>query len=334
MNDNYYCSLADYGVVHVTGSDAAAFLQDHFCNDIDLLAEHDTQLTGYCTPKGRLLAILTVLRLQQDYYLVMHRSVVASVIKRLSMFAMMPRPAGKESGGRMVRTDVALTDASDALAIIGLSGTAIPSDIRAADGVVGTHEQSHWYQHDAGGERVIYLVADDRADELRESLRAAGVGHAPDSMWELADIRAGFPQITAATQESVVPQMANMHSLNAVSFKKGCYPGQEIVARMQYLGTLKRIMQRFRVSVAGAKPGDTLVDADQKEVGLILRVAPSDSNDEQEMLAVIRTSALERLKPPTNASASTDSLLRLAGDESARIEWLPLPYHVPTEGNQ
>lgn len=234
----------------------------------------------------------------------------------------------------MVRTDVVLTDASDAWTIIGLSGTAIPNDIRAADQVAGTHEHTHWFQHDAAGDRVMSLVAADRVDQYLAVLREAGVDEAAASVWELADIRAGLPQITAATQESVVPQMANMHSLNAVSFKKGCYPGQEIVARMQYLGTLKRIMQRFRVSGADANPGDTLVDTEQKEVGLILRVATGDTSDDQEMLAVVRTSALETLTTPMTAADSTDSPLRLAGEDTSKIQWLALPYRVQTEGSQ
>ena len=336
MNDNFYCTPQSYGAVCVTGADAAAFLQDHFCNDVSLLTTDSAQLSGYCTPKGRLLAIITVVRSGDDYFLVLHHSVLASVVKRLSMFAMMPRPAGKESGGRMVRTDVALKDVSAQYKVVGVSGDACTDDASGdthrsetdpAHNPVYASEHRICFRHDSSGTRTLCLVDTNTADRFISNLNSRGFTEISEAEWELMDIRAGLPQITADTQESVVPQMANLHSLHAVSFKKGCYPGQEIVARMHYLGKLKRITQRFRVSGGRAEAGGLIVDSSGKEAGLTLRVADAGNGD-QEILAVIRTAALS-----TDGDSGSQTALRLETTPESVLRLLELPYTVQTESN-
>lgn len=334
MNDTSFCVLPALGVVRVSGQDAAAFLQDHLCNDVNLVTESMAQLSGYCTPKGRLLAIMTVTRHQNDYYLVMHESVVASVVKRLNMFAMMPRPAtGGAAGGRMVKTDATLTDVTASSRVFGFFGSIGGAPIRAQD----ADSAYVYFPHDAATNRSCCIVAADKAQSFVATLVDKGSDEVSSAQWELADVRAGFPQITADTQEAVVPQMANMHSLDGISFKKGCYPGQEIVARMHYLGKLKRVTQRFLVTGGSATVGQAVVDVDGKEVGVVLRVADTGATDEQEILAVIKTDEIAR-QPESSKQVPANSKppgggIKLDEEAGAMLTVLDLPYSVQIEAS-
>ena len=215
--------LSRYGVLSVTGADARDFLHAQLTNDIENLALDRAALAGWCSAKGRLLATFLVIPAQQGFLLQLARDLAPAVAKRLSMF--------------VLRSKVKVADESDSWAQFGVWQADAPARVE-------------WE-----GDSVRVPVEERRFLRLERgagSLQCAG----KEEDWHLQEIRAGRPLITAATQDQFVPQMVNLETLGGVDFRKGCYPGQEIVARAQYRGQVKRRMVRLPAP-AGAqlKPG-------------------------------------------------------------------------------
>jgi folate-binding protein YgfZ len=214
------CALLNrYGLLAVTGADARAFLHAQLTNDIVNLPADRAALAGWCTAKGRLLATLLVIPSADGFLLQLARDIAPAVAKRLSMF--------------VLRSKVKITDESANLAQTG----------------VWTGD---WTQAEVAWEGPIVRV---RVGEGRYLVIGPGssepCGKGEDA-WTLAEIRAGRPFISAATQDKFVPQMVNLETLGGINFQKGCYPGQEIVARSQYRGEVKRRMKQF-AAPAGAQ---------------------------------------------------------------------------------
>ncbi|MBU9309647.1 CAF17-like 4Fe-4S cluster assembly/insertion protein YgfZ [Burkholderia multivorans] len=228
-----YMPLVQFGVIDVAGDDAATFLHSQLTNDIEHLDAASARLSGYCSPKGRLLASFLAWRAGHDVRLLVSKDIQAAVQKRLSMF--------------VLRAKAKLTDASDALAVVGFAGDvrdalsgifdALPDGVHVkVDGPAGALIRVP----DAAG-RKRYLWIGPRA-EVDARLAALG-GKLPvvsPAVWDWLDVRAGEPRITQPVVEQFVPQMVNFDVIGAVNFRKGCYPGQEVVARSQYRGTIKR----------------------------------------------------------------------------------------------
>ena len=213
------------GLLAATGADARAFLHAQLTNDIANLPSDRAVLAGWCTAKGRLLASMLVIPRGEGFLLQLARDLAPAIAKRLSMY--------------VLRSKVKVADESDAWAQYGVWDSSLNLSGVAWDGDVVT------VRVDEG--RFLRIGPVDRL-----SLAATR----PEDAWTLEEIRAGRPLISAATQDKFVPQMVNFEALGAVSFQKGCYPGQEIVARAQYRGEVKRRMVRVQVP-AGAelKPG-------------------------------------------------------------------------------
>jgi folate-binding protein YgfZ len=232
--ESFFAPLTDLGLIGAAGDDAASFLHSQLTNDVTHLNTEEARLAGYCSPKGRLLATFLMWRDAQQVFLQLPRALQPAIQKRLQMFVM--------------RAKAKLSDQSDNYAVIGLAGPAalnalaewfpvLPASpysrientngtlIRVADAQNGAR-----FQWIATPETLIGAWP-----KLAQHLAAVG-----PQAWRLSEIRAGVPQITTATQEQFVPQMINYELIGGVNFKKGCYPGQEIVARSQYLGKLKR----------------------------------------------------------------------------------------------
>jgi folate-binding protein YgfZ len=216
--------LNRYGLLAVTGADARDFLHAQLTNDIANLPPDRAALAGWCTAKGRLLASFLVIPSREGFLLQVARDLAPTVAKRLSMF--------------MFRSRVKITDESNAWAQYGIWD----ADLNVA-GVA-------WE-----GETVTVRVAERRFLKIGKSL--AENCKASEDAWTLQEIRAGRPLISAATQDQFVPQMVNFEALGAISFQKGCYPGQEIVARAQYRGEVKRRMTRVELPKGvELKPGE------------------------------------------------------------------------------
>ncbi|HVJ12174.1 MAG TPA: folate-binding protein [Burkholderiales bacterium] len=203
--------LSRYGLLAVTGADARDFLHAQLTNDVAHLPADRAAFAGWCTAKGRLLATLLVIPAPDGFLLQLAKDIAPAVAKRLSMF--------------VLRSKVKIADESDAWAQYGVWQPLL--------GVT-------W-----DGGTVSVPVGDRRHLKIGRGL-ALDCSRAEED-WTLEEIRAGRPLITAATQDKFVPQMVNLETLGGVDFQKGCYPGQEIVARAQYRGEVKRRMQRLPV---------------------------------------------------------------------------------------
>jgi len=248
-------------LIKVTGSDSRAFLQGQLTNDIEK-ATTVWQFSGYCNPKGRLLALLQVWRNDSDTYVIMDSSVVQATIKRLNMYVM--------------RSDVSIETVNEASFYGCFSENAWPE-------LAGMHN------HDVKrlAESLFALSYDDRF--LIIDLGNAVTG-SQGKRWLSADISDGLPQVNAQSVELFIPQMLNLDLLNGISFKKGCYTGQEIVARMHYLGKLKQRMFLCKASASTelVQTGNKIM-ADGKPSGTIVSASP----ESKEVLAVLRIETAE-----------------------------------------
>jgi folate-binding protein YgfZ len=233
--------LTRYGLLAVTGADARAFLHAQLTNDIQNLPAERAALAGWCTAKGRLLASFLVIPSSDGFLLQLARDLAPAVTKRLSMF--------------VFRSKVRINDESDAWAQYGVWQ---PAPRLAWD-----------------GDAVTVPVDEGRSLKIGKGLSLPATRSEED--WTLEEIRAGRPLISAATQDQFVPQMVNFETLGAINFQKGCYPGQEIVARAQYRGEVKRRLKRIQAP-AGAKPGQefeggVIVDAARGEALAVMPVS-------------------------------------------------------------
>ena len=213
------CRLTDRGVIRAVGADAASFLHGQLSNDVSRLGSAQARLGAYCSPQGRMLASLVFARSgPEELWLSLSADVLAPTLKRLSMF--------------VLRAKAKLSDASGDFAIHGLAGSAAPAGA------------APWSVSAQGDASVVQLYP---ADGQPRALFVAPVGSpAPQgqplslALWQLSEVRSGVATLTQPIFEAFVPQMVNYESVGGVNFKKGCYPGQEVVARSQFRGTLKR----------------------------------------------------------------------------------------------
>ena len=206
--------LTRYGLLSVQGADAREFLHAQLTNDIQHLPPDRAALAGWCSAKGRLLATFLVITAPHGFLLQLARDLAPAVAKRLSMF--------------VLRSKVRIADESDAWAQFGVWDS--------NESLAGISWQ---------GDRVTVPVGEGRFLKLEPAASASAECKGDEEVWALQEIRAGRPFITAATQDQFVPQMVNLEILGGVDFQKGCYPGQEIVARAQYRGQVKRRMVRL-----------------------------------------------------------------------------------------
>jgi hypothetical protein len=283
--------LPHLGVIRAQGEEAAKFLHGQLTQDFALLGPDEARLAAFCNAKGRMQAsFIAFKRAPDDILLVCSRDVLPATLKRLSMF--------------VLRTKAKLSDASGEFAPYGLAG--------AGGGA------APWsLVPDGAGHRIQLYPADGQS-------RAMWVGPAPaappdgpalaTALWQWGEVRSGIATITAPIVEAFVPQMLNYESVGGVNFKKGCYPGQEVVARSQFRGTLKR--RAFIVHAdAELAAGQEVFQADDPEqpAGLVAQAAPAPDGG-WDAIASLQLSAVQ------------------AGDlhaqraDGPRLHLLPLPY--------
>ena len=303
--------LSHLGVLRFAGPDAVAFLHGQVSNDVKGLGPTEARYGGYCTPKGRLLANFLLWRDGDGVLILFSRDVLTAVEKRLRMY--------------VLRSKVTISDVTGEYAAMGASGPAAPDAVSAALGVAAPLPSLGVGRAEAGSVAIRlpgnrFVVVSPRSESesvwsrLAESLRPAGT-----PAWQWLEIANGLPLVTAATQDELVPQMANLELVGGVSFDKGCYPGQEIVARSQYLGQVKR--RTYRAAVSAEEPpraGEPVYEgADATQTaGMILNAAPSPAGG-YEVLAVMQMAAAER----------ADLHLRAPNGPALRL--LSLPYALP-----
>ena len=268
-------------VIYISGADAADFLHGQFSGDVRALRAGQSLLTAWCNPKGRVLFLPRLLRDGAgEFYALLAKDQAAGFVKRLRMFTL--------------RAKVQIEDRCDNLGVL------------VSDGVVSSDDRA--LAHAINGERRWLVVPQHHIAAL---LQTHAVPLLDDNSALLADIRRGEPLLDGRLTEQFLPQELNLDILAGVSFNKGCYPGQEIVARVKFRGAVKRRVQRFCLAApTPPTPGTRLLGSDQVAHGTVLAAA-SCADQQCEVLAVVDLDAGE---------------LHLAGADHAVLSGLPLPY--------
>lgn len=288
--------LGHLGFIRARGADATKFLQSQLTNDFAALGRSEARLAGFCSAKGRLQASFVAWKADDDdVLLACSASVLAATLKRLSMF--------------VLRAQCKLTDATAEVPLHGLVGA-------AARRAIG--DARIWEKRDIDGTFVIRLP--DAAGLERCIVAAAPAATAAPAIaldiWRWLEVRSGVPSIEAATVDRFVPQMLNYELIGGVDFQKGCYPGQEIVARSQYRGTIKRRMFLFDCAAPAAPGIEVFHSAEPAQpAGMIVNAAP-DPRGGWSALAEVKLAELE---------GGTLQLGAAGGPELRRRE---LPYAV------
>ncbi len=300
-------TLAELGVIAVSGADAVRFLHGQLTSDIEHLGADRLALGGYCTAKGRLLASFRVWRDGETIHLLLPRELLPAVLKRLSMF--------------VLRAKATLADVSDAWTARAVFGVDAASRLRApgvtppataGDSVrLGEARLARLHRSTRLPERFLLLAP------AAATVPIAGLADLPvvgsGAFW-WSEIDAGVPTVFAATQEKFVPQMINFEVLGGVSFSKGCYPGQEVVARSQYRGKLRRRMQLAHCAAAAAAGADVFAEGEAEAAGTVVMTASAPGGGFDLLLEC----PLERTEGP----------LRLGAADGPPLAPRPLPYEL------
>lgn len=276
------CALTHLGIIRVSGPDARAFLQSQLSNDVLGLGDA-SQLSAYCTAQGRMIALFRVVPREGELYLLLPHELLEPVLKRLRMY--------------VLRAKVTLSDA-DNWAVLGLSGPQSAPLLRRAQLPAPAAPQAVTANDTTvlaiSGLAPRYLLLGPQATIRALSAQLPAAALVGSSAWSWLDIRAGLPTIGAATTEAFVPQMANLDLLGGINFRKGCYPGQEIVARTHYLGRLKQRLYRASLPAGHAlpPPGTTLsaTNLPGQPAGTVVD-AQRGPEDQVDLLAVIQISS-------------------------------------------
>ena len=302
--------LSSLSVLRAHGDDAQSFLQGQFSNDIRQVTETRSQLSAYCNPKGRMLAILRVFRTGEAYCLQLPGALAEATLKRLRMFVMRAKVKIELADAELLRIGLSGPNAETLIiAALGTAPTAV-DDCLNADGITilrlpGPHAR---FEILGTPEKMLALWP-------QFSARAKPAGA---SVWAWLDIMAGIPNVLPGTVEEFVPQMANLDLVGGVSFTKGCYPGQEIVARMHYLGRLKQRMFRAHAETAEPPRPGTPVFApslDGQSTGSVVDAQQSPEGG-SDILAVVHLSSRDA------------GLLHVGSRDGARMVIKGLPYSL------
>ena len=284
--------LTSFGLIEVSGTDARLFLHNQLSNDLLNLAPDRAQWTAYCSPKGRMLAGFLAWGAPPDrIYLACDRALVPGLVKRLRLF--------------VLRAKVVIDDVSERYALSGVTGGAdenIPFQLALTD------DSMHIALPAVDGQQRTLVIG---------PALAASAASDDETGWNAMMIAAGEVWLTPATQDQFVPQMVNFDAIGGINFKKGCYPGQEVVARAHYRGAVKRRMYPARVSGA-AIAGQPLFSGgiDAQECGMIAN-AITTADGSSTVLAVL----------PIQSRFETT--IHLAAVDGPVLTFLDLPYVIP-----
>jgi folate-binding protein YgfZ len=291
MSDDTWVRLANLGVILADGPDARAFLQGQLTADLDRLGPEDFVLAAVNSPQGRVQAIVRVVQREDAIAMILPSSMIDATLARLRKYVM--------------RAKVGLHGGTETLHAYALPRTAPPASI-------GLHASTRHVVH-AGTSYMNWIPASELVVALAPPSVAAHVDPAFEAAWHLEEIRAGLPQIYPQTHESFVAQMLNLDLVGGVSFEKGCYTGQEIIARTHFRGAIKRRMFRFAAASAPPPPGTRLVHGDQ-HAGEVVDSASCGAGSE--LLAVV-------------SLAQADDELRVEGTDPP-LRRLPMAYEIPS----
>ena len=297
---NGSCPLPHWGVIQAQGEDAANFLHNQLSNDVLLLPVGQSRLAAFCSAKGRMQASFILVKTAPDtVLLVLSLDLLAQTLKRLSMF--------------VLRAKVKMTDASGQWQLRGLMG----DSARAAVG-----QAAPWQTTAQDGAHAVALYPAVLGEShIPRALWIAPAGHAlpagaevPTGVWHWAEVMSGVTLVSQPVFEAFVPQMLNYESVGGVNFKKGCYPGQEVVARSQFRGTLKRrtALVHSPVALSAGQDVFTPTDPEQPCATVVQCAARPDGN------------GFDALVSGTLESMPTG--WHVGHSEGASLDLLPLPY--------
>ena len=292
-------SLSYLGLLEVSGEDAVTFLQGQVTNDVKKLTGNNSQYAGYCNPKGRLLALFLAFAHADHLHLQMPLSLLEPIMKRLKMYVMRSKVVISDKSADIVCFGIAGPHAEQLLtSLFNQVPTAPEQLITLADATLlklrGEIPRYQVFTHTENAERIWQALAND----------CTKVGK---SVWDYLEIQAGIPEIVPATQEAFVPQMINLDALDGINFKKGCYTGQEIVARTHYLGKVKRRTQLAHINRDNMpQAGDVIqIQGHDEAIGQVVRAAATPEGG-VDMLVEIR---LENLEPHAGLPVWQDQVL-------------------------
>ena len=288
--------LPHLGVIRVEGEDAAKFLHGQLTQDFSLLGLSEARLAAFCSAKGRMQASFVAFkRSHTEILLVCSRDLLPQTLKRLSMF--------------VLRAKAKLSDATDSLSLQGVAGPALQA--------LAPGEQKPWTSHALGDAQLVHLYP---ADGVPRALWLAPAGAPPPAGqalshedWLWSEVRSGVATVSQPIFEALVPQMLNYESIGGVNFKKGCYPGQEVVARSQFRGTLKR--RGYLVhSVGPLQAGQEVFEAadSSQPCGIVAQAAPAPPGGWDAIVSL--------------QTASAQGQLHAGQADGPALELLPLPY--------
>ena len=277
ISNNILCDLSHLGLLEISGTDAVTFLQGQVTNDVKLLTGNNAHYSAYCNPKGRMLALFLSFAHYDNLHLQFNRELLEPIMKRLKMYVM--------------RSKVEIKDVSDSIIKFGINGSQAASMLELVFSKIPTEDYELVSLENGAILKLPSFNADARYEIFSDAVNAPIIWDALKANcqlvekphWDWLEIQAGIPDITLKTQEQFVPQMLNLDILNSINFKKGCYTGQEIVARTHYLGNVKRrtylaeITPENQLGIA-PQAGDKVLDSNHNEVGQIVRIAPNLAN--------------------------------------------------------
>lgn len=291
ISDPVLIDLSHLGLIRFSGEDAQNFLQGQLSCDVRSIDSTQASYGGYCTPKGRLLGSFLLWQDISDnsYLMQLPAKRVETIAKRLKMFVLRAKVSIQDSTDDFIRIGIAGKNALASLQNM-LPDTTVSSAPLAVtsipDGQAICHSENRFEIMTTSTQAPLLW------ERLNEQAHCAGA-----AVWDWLEIREGIPAIFNATQEQFIPQMVNLDIIGGVSFKKGCYPGQEIVARTQYLGKIKRRMYLAHLDTDSCQDiatGDSLfgTDTGDQACGIIAHAAPAPAGG-VDVLAVIQTSSVE-----------------------------------------
>jgi hypothetical protein len=294
---NTLLDLSHLGLIAVHGEDAIDYMQNLFCNDVRDIDDNHSQLNAMCSAKGRVIANFRLFKRKEIFYLQLPVEMMEAITKRLKMF--------------VLRAKVEINDASENFIRIGCTGPGIEKELSSIIGNIPSEPNQVLHQGDltiirTNGHFPRFELLGDLTviKNIWEKLnvQAAAVG---SYQWKLHNILAGIPTIYPETSEAFVPQAANFREIGSLSFTKGCYPGQEVVARTQYLGKIKRRMYLAHIeSDVAAQPGDEIIDRDRTVVGKVVD-CQSSPDDGCDLLAILQIEAAEKTQLTLNTEEMT-----------------------------
>ncbi|MBM3351323.1 MAG: folate-binding protein YgfZ [Betaproteobacteria bacterium] len=297
VNETIVSDLSHLGLLQLSGSDASTFLQGQVTNDVRLLDGSRAHYSGYCSPKGRLLALFLAFTHQNRLHLQMPKELIEGISKRMRMYIMRSKVEIQDVSDHVIRIGVSGQQASESLSKLF---QAIPQETLTSSSaeygtllkLPGTHARFEIFTDIANAPHIWHTL-------LSQAKPASA------SYWEWLDIQAGIPDVVLKTQEEFVPQMLNLDLVGGINFKKGCYTGQEIIARTHYLGTIKRRTYLAKLN-GSTKPaaGDEVVNHANEIVGKVARSAESPWGG-YDVLAEIRQDSLSNHELSVNAERLT-----------------------------